>query len=147
MVKRRVPDAILLRIGATSGVSPPIGLTEYVKYVQPTDDMIPYYYNAADLLVFPSLLEGFGMPLVEAMASGTPIVTSGTSSIPEVVGDSALVFDPRDETSMADSSVQLLTDQEYATELVQRGLKRSETFDWKTCAARTQEAYGRVLGN
>jgi glycosyltransferase involved in cell wall biosynthesis len=146
MVKQMVPEAILLRIGATSGVLPPIGLAKYVRFVHPTDDMLPYYYNAADLMVFPSLLEGFGLPLVEAMASGTPIVTSDTSSIPEVVGDSALTFDPRDEASMADSSVQLLTDGRYAIELARRGLEQSKTFTWKACAAKTREAYFKILG-
>jgi glycosyltransferase involved in cell wall biosynthesis len=147
MVKQVIPDAILLRIGATNGVFPPMGLSKYVRFLHPTDDMLPYYYNSADILVFPSLLEGFGIPLLEAMASGTPIVTSTTSSIPEVVGDSALAFDPRDEVSMADSSVQLLTDGAYATELAVRGLERSKNFTWKTCAVRTREAYSKVLGS
>lgn len=147
MVKQVVPEAVLLRIGATNKVFPPIGLAKHVGFVHPNDDMLPYYYNSADVLVFPSLLEGFGIPLLEAMASGTPIVASGTSSIPEVVGDSALTFDPRDEVSMADSAVQLLIDGEYAMEFAQRGLERSKLFTWKLCAARTQEAYSKVLGN
>jgi glycosyltransferase involved in cell wall biosynthesis len=146
MVRRRVPGAVLLRVGVTNETFPPEDLAKDVRLVEPIDEILPYYYNASDLFVFPSLLEGFGIPLVEAMASGTPIVTSGTTSIPEVVGDSALAFDPRDEVSMVDSSVQLLTDGGYAMELAQRGLERSKSFSWEVCAARTQEAYSRVLG-
>jgi glycosyltransferase involved in cell wall biosynthesis len=146
-VRRRVPETVLLRVGTTNEAFPPEDLSKDVRLVEPVDEVLPYYYNAADIMVFPSLLEGFGIPLLEAMASGTPIVTSRTSSIPEVVGDSALAFDPQDEASMADSSVQLLTDGAYAMELAQRGLERSKTFSWKICAARTQEAYAKVLGN
>lgn len=146
-VKNAVPEAILLRVGATSRVFPPIGLARYVRFEHPTDDLLPYYYNSADIMVFPSLLEGFGIPLLEAMASGIPIVTSKTSSIPEVVGDSALAFDPRDEVSMADSSIQLLTDGGNAIELARKGLERSKTFSWEICATRTREAYYRVIGN
>jgi glycosyltransferase involved in cell wall biosynthesis len=147
MVKKEVPETILLRIGATNSAFPPVELAKYVRFVHPRDDMLPYYYNSADVLVFPSLLEGFGIPLIEAMASGTPIVTSETSSIPEVVGDSALAFEPQDEVSMADSAIQLLTDMKYALKLAQRGLERSKNFSWKICAARTREAYSKVLGN
>ncbi len=145
MVRRRVPEALLLRVGATNGTFPPIDLLKAVRTVKPGDEILAYHYNAADLMVFPSLLEGFGIPLLEAMASGVPVVTSKTSSIPEVVGDAALALDPRDELAMADSSVRLLTDRAYALELAQRGLERSRAFTWEMCAAKTREAYSKVL--
>jgi glycosyltransferase involved in cell wall biosynthesis len=145
MVRRRVPGAILLRVGITNETLPPEDLSRAVKLVKPADEILPYYYNAADLMVFPSLLEGFGLPLLEAMASGTPIITVRTSSIPEVVGNASLTFDPTEEVSMADSSVQLLTDTASAMEIAHRGLERSKTFSWKICAERTQEAYSKVL--
>jgi glycosyltransferase involved in cell wall biosynthesis len=145
-VRRQVPETILLRVGAKNGTFPPADLTNAVRTFEPRDEILAYYYNAADLMVFPSLLEGFGLPLLEAMASGTPVVTSKTSSIPEVVGDAALAFDPRDELAMADSSVRLLTDGAYAIELARRGLERSRAFTWEMCAVKTREAYSKVLG-
>jgi glycosyltransferase involved in cell wall biosynthesis len=139
MVRRQIPETILLRVGAKNGTFPPMDLIDAVRTVQPRDEILAYHYNAADLMLFPSLLEGFGIPLLEAMASGTPVVT-------EVVGDAALVFEPNDEISMADSSSRFLMDRAYALEFAQRGLERSKAFTWQTCAARTQEAYSEVLG-
>jgi len=74
------------------------------------DDDLPYLMNAADLLVFPSLYEGFGIPPLEAMACGIPVVASNTSSIPEVVGDAALLFDPYNVEEMAETMYRTLVD-------------------------------------
>lgn len=98
---------------------------------------LPDLYRAADLFVFPSLFEGFGMPILEAMACGIPIACSNTSSLPEVAGDATLLFDPSNSAAMEDAMRRLLTDPDLRGTCVQKGLARSEGFDWATTARRT----------
>ncbi|MFQ5611542.1 MAG: glycosyltransferase family 4 protein [Anaerolineae bacterium] len=102
-------------------------------------------YNAADLFVFPSLYEGFGMPALEAMACGTPVVTSNVTSLPEVVGDAALLADPRSPEAIAGAIVRLLTEPDLAAGLRQRGLARARLFTWQRTAEETLRVYRRVL--
>lgn len=98
---------------------------------------LPALYNAADAFVFPSLYEGFGLPVLEAMACGTPVAGANASSIPEVVGDAGLLFDPYDEEAIADSILQILTDSELSRRLSERSLRRAGMYDWRRTAART----------
>lgn len=91
-------------------------------------------YVAADLFVFPSLYEGFGIPVLEAMAAGTPVCASNTSSIPEVVGDAGLLFDPANEDEIAQAMLRLLTDDALRAECVQRGLRQAKRFSWEAAA-------------
>jgi glycosyltransferase involved in cell wall biosynthesis len=107
----------------------------YLGYV-PADDL-PGLYRGAAMLLFPSLFEGFGIPLVEAMALGCPIAAANTASIPEVVGDAALLFDPRQPDSMATMCAQLLADEVLRRTLIARGRERAPRFSWARAADET----------
>jgi glycosyltransferase involved in cell wall biosynthesis len=96
--------------------------------------------------VFPSLYEGFGLPPLEAMASGTPVVTSNVSSLPEVAGDAALLVDPREPEEIAGAIRLLLTDRTLREDLRLRGLARARAFSWEQSVARTRAIYAEVLG-
>ncbi len=118
-----------------------VHLTGYVAEVH-----LPAVYAAATAFVFPSLYEGFGLPPLEAMACGTPVACSNTSSLPEVVGDAALTFDPTDEEAMADAIRRLVGDDELRAELRERGTKQAARFTWKRAAHQTLAVYRDVLG-
>ena len=105
------------------------------------DEDLPGLYSAAELLAFPSLYEGFGLPPLEAMACGTPVVTSNVSSIPEVVGDAALMVDPHDVDGLAAAMVQILTDSALRGELRRRGLLHAARFTWARAARETLNVY------
>jgi glycosyltransferase involved in cell wall biosynthesis len=105
------------------------------------------WYGAADLFVFPSRYEGFGLPVLEAMACGTPVVTSNVSSLPEVAGDAALCVDPADEAALAEAIRRVLSDATLAADLRTRGLARAGSFSWSRTATQTVEAYYRVRGD
>jgi glycosyltransferase involved in cell wall biosynthesis len=111
-----------------------------------SNEMLPALYEAADLFVFPSLFEGFGIPVLEAMASGTPVCASNVSSIPEVVGDAGLLFEPHEPTAIADAMRRLLTDPSLRAELVQRGLAQARRFTWDDAAAAVLEELERAGG-
>ncbi|MBU0722205.1 glycosyltransferase family 4 protein [Patescibacteria group bacterium] len=102
----------------------------------PEADM-PYIYNGAALFVFPSLYEGFGIPLLQAMACRVPIAASNTASIPEVVKNSALLFNPENKQDMAEKMAKLLLDKQLSGELVNRGFARSKDFSLAKCAQET----------
>jgi glycosyltransferase involved in cell wall biosynthesis len=110
------------------------------------DEDLPAIYSAADLFVFPSLYEGFGLPVLEAMACGTPVICSNTSSLPEVAGDAAFLVDPTDVCSLAGAMEQALTDEHLRSELMAKGLERARWFTWEKAAAKTLEVYRGVLG-
>ena len=102
-------------------------------------------YRKAAMFVFPSLYEGFGLPPLEAMAAGTPVITSKVSSLPEVVGDAALLVDPMDAGAIADAMARLLDDEALRRDLIRRGHERARAFSWTRSVARTREVYGEVL--
>jgi glycosyltransferase involved in cell wall biosynthesis len=106
----------------------------------PDRDM-PVLYNQARLFIFPSRQEGFGLPLLEAMASGTPVVAADNSSLPEVAGDAALLIDASDPDAMAGAVSCVLTDPVVRADLVGRGLARARLFSWERCARETLAAY------
>jgi glycosyltransferase involved in cell wall biosynthesis len=99
------------------------------------NELLPPLYAGAELFVFPSLFEGFGIPVLEAMASGTPVCAANTSSIPELVDDAGLLFDPADSHAIAASIARLLTDDDLRERLVRRGLDRAARFSWDRAAA------------
>ncbi|RDV16704.1 glycosyltransferase family 1 protein [Pontibacter diazotrophicus] len=101
-------------------------------YVAP--QQMPMMYNAAAVFLYPSLRESFGLPILEAMACGTPVITSTTSSMPEVAGGAALLVDPYKEKEIAEGIQKLLSDDNYYTDLVAKGLKRAADFTWKSSA-------------
>jgi len=108
------------------------------------DDTLAVLYRLAGVFVFPSLYEGFGLPPLEAMASGTPVVTSNISSLPEVVGDAALLVDPYDVSSIVNGVRRVLTDPALATDLRKKGLLRAREFSWERSVSRTHDIYGLV---
>jgi glycosyltransferase involved in cell wall biosynthesis len=124
-----------------------LGLTDAV--ILPgfvANETLPVLYAAADILVFPSLFEGFGIPLLEAMASGTPVCASDISSIPEVVGDAGLLFDPLDPAAIANALGRILGEPALRAELVARGLARAPLFSWDIAAAAVLEELRQVAG-
>ena len=109
------------------------------------DATLAVLYRLASAFVFPSLYEGFGLPPLEAMASGTPVITSNVSSLPEVVGDAALLIDPMNAAAIADAMGQVLDDPALRAELIKRGCERVKAFSWERSAARTRAVYREVL--
>jgi glycosyltransferase involved in cell wall biosynthesis len=107
---------------------------------------IPFFYSAADLFVFPSLYEGFGLPVVEAMACGVPVVTSRGSSLEEVAGDAALLVDPLDEEAIASAMTSALEDAALRSRLREAGLKRASDFSQEKTATKTLAVYEALLG-
>jgi glycosyltransferase involved in cell wall biosynthesis len=106
---------------------------------------LPLWYNAAELFVYPSLYEGFGLPPLEAMACGTPVVTANTSSLPEVVGDAGLAVDPLDIEGLAEAMKQVLGDDSLQQEMKVRGLRRARGFSWAKTAQETVQVYRQVM--
>ncbi len=105
---------------------------------------LPSLYAGADLLAYPSLDEGFGFPVLEAMASGTPVVTSDRSALPEVAGGAAVTVPPSDEGAIADAISTVLSDRDLANGLAERGRERAAEFTWDRAASQTIEIYRRV---
>ena len=111
------------------------------------DKTLAVLYRLARVFVFPSLYEGFGLPPLEAMASGTPVITSDVSSLPEVVGDAALLIDPLDPAAIADAMRRVLMDSDLRETLRQKGLERVREFSWERSVRRVREIYGEVLSD
>jgi glycosyltransferase involved in cell wall biosynthesis len=103
-------------------------------------------YRMATVFAFPSLYEGFGLPPLEAMACGTPVVTSRISSLPEVVGDGALLVDPYSEEQIAQGIARLLDDEDLRKRLVERGLERAASFSWERSVKKIHAGYLKALG-
>ena len=142
--KERIPHQLVLagtdreradevhRIAEESGFAKDILFTGFVA-----SEDLPLLYQAADLFVFPSLYEGFGLPILEAMACGTPVACSRISSMPEVAGDAAVLFDPEEEGSIASAIRSIITGTDLRRDLAARGLERSRQFSWARTAAQT----------
>jgi glycosyltransferase involved in cell wall biosynthesis len=130
----RYPEA--RRRSAERGLDPWIDRTGYADAATLLEA-----YQQADVLALPSRYEGFGLPVLEAMACGTPVVCSRTASLPEVAGDAACLIDPDDVQGLADALIQTLSDPEYADRLKKRGLQRAQHFTWESTARKTLAAY------
>jgi glycosyltransferase involved in cell wall biosynthesis len=109
------------------------------------DHTLSVLYRLTGVFVFPSLYEGFGLPPLEAMACGAPVITSNVSSLPEVVGDAALLVDPYSSEAIADAIVRVLSDSTLASCLRAKGLARAKDFSWERSVARTLEIYREVV--
>jgi len=107
-------------------------------------DDLPVFYNAAELFVFPSIFEGFGLPVLESMASGVPTITSFGSSLEEVAGEGALLVDPLDVGSIADAMQKVLGDRDLRGQLIERGLRRSAQFSVQKFAGKLLEVYSTM---
>jgi glycosyltransferase involved in cell wall biosynthesis len=110
-------------------------------------DTLTILYRLASVFVFPSLYEGFGLPPLEAMASGTPVVTSNVSSLPEVTGDAAVLVDPYDVESIEDGIRRVLDDPRLAEELRMKGLRRAREFSWESSVEKTLRVYREVAAD
>ena len=119
------------------------GAVRWLQHV-PEADLLAVV-KSASALVFASLAEGFGLPVLEAFAAQVPVVTSNTTSLPEVTGDAALTVDPLDVAALSAAMSRVIGDEVLANDLKQRGLLRAQTFNWQTCAAATVGVYQEVL--
>jgi alpha-1,3-rhamnosyl/mannosyltransferase len=106
---------------------------------------LPALYSAARVFVFPSLFEGFGLPVIEAMACGTPVICSNTTALPEVAGDAAVFVEPTDPMSLGRALQETLDDETLLAQLREKGLRRAAQFSWERTAARTLEIYRQVV--
>ncbi|HEY7189747.1 MAG TPA: glycosyltransferase family 1 protein [Vicinamibacterales bacterium] len=110
------------------------------------DDQLAILYRLASVFVFPSLYEGFGLPPLEAMASGTPVVASNVSSLPEVVGDAAVLVNPYDVDAIVDGLRRVLTDPALAANMSRKGIERAREFSWERSVAKTWAVYQTIAG-
>jgi glycosyltransferase involved in cell wall biosynthesis len=130
----------ILRAVEDLGLLDAVTMTGYV-----TDDELVALYGRAAVFVYPSLYEGFGLPILEAMACATPVVTSDVSSMPEVAGDAALLVDPTSEAAIADAVGRVLNDSPLAAAMKLRGLEQSRRFSWPAAAEQTAKIYRRLI--
>lgn len=123
-----------------------LGLTGRVRFLgYVPDEDLPALYSGAQVFCFPSIHEGFGLPVLEAMACGTPTIASNASSLPEVVGDAGLLFPPDSVTEMAAMLRLVLLDPELRLTLASKGTRRAASFSWDRTAQRTEDVYGDAL--
>ena len=150
--ENRTDDVKLLIIGDEASKYPNLRrlvhrhqLHQHVRFLGFVPDAtLAVLYRLASVFVFPSLYEGFGLPPLEAMAAGAPVVTSNTSSLPEVVGDAALLIDPMDPRAIATAMARILDDPTLRADLVRRGRERVKTFSWERSVARIRQVYGEL---
>lgn len=116
-----------------------------LQQVNGDDAMLAGYYKNASLFVYPSLYEGFGIPPLEAMSFGCPVACSNTSSIPEIVGRAAILFDPYSVDSMRDNIISILYNDKIKSSFILKGFKQVKKFSWKKCATETYKVYKSVL--
>lgn len=115
----------------------------FTGYVEQAD--LPLLYNMADVFIYPSVYEGFGLPILEAMACGTPVITSNVSSMPEIVGDAGIQLAPSDSQALARSLLELINDPVIRQRLSKKGLERAAAFTWDRTAEKTIAVYRQVL--
>ena len=152
----KLPDIKLLKVG-----KPQIGIEEHNEIIELTkslnmekdvifiehvlDKDLNSVYNSAQVFVYPSIYEGFGLPPLEAMACGCPVITSNTSSLPEVVGDAGVMVHPHDTNSLSEAIYQILSNQSLGDELRKKGLSRAKLFSWDKTAAETRGIYNEII--
>jgi glycosyltransferase involved in cell wall biosynthesis len=132
-------DEVAAQIGAL-GLADRVVVPGYLPEID-----LPRIYRAAAALAFPSLYEGFGLPVLEAQATGCPVLSSDVSSIPEVAGDAALLIDPQDPLALADGLRRILTDETLRGDLRERGRVNAETFTWERTVQQTLDLYRTLL--
>lgn len=150
-LKYKLQNVKLLKVGLPNDVGVRGKLLKHIESLNLQKDVIftgyvseselAKIYNAVDLFVFPSLYEGFGIPPLEAMACGTPVITSNTSSLPEVVGEAAITVDPYDVNKFAEEMYEALTNEGLREDMIKKGLERSKVFSWDNSAKKTLKTY------
>jgi glycosyltransferase involved in cell wall biosynthesis len=150
LVARLGPQVVFVKVGglftrSQLALIARLGVEKHVQHLGmvPAADL-PGVYAGADLLLMPSLHEGFGLPALEAMACGTPVIASNQGSLPEVVGEAGLLVEPNDVEQIAAAAERLLTDAELRADLRKRGLERARTFTWERTARETLAVYQQV---
>ena len=153
-LKKKIPNIKLVKIGESQSYGARENILKLIKDLNLQDDVIftgyipeeelPLWYNASDVLVYPCEYAGFGLPPLEAMACGTPVVTSNTTSLPEVVGDAGIMIEPHDIDSLAINLYDLLTQDDLRNDLIRKGLKRSQIFNWDRAANETYDIYNSI---
>ncbi len=108
---------------------------------------LPLIYNKAQLFLYPSLRESFGIPIIEAMACGVPVITSDVASMPEVSGGAALLVDPKDASSIADAIKKVIEDKAFSKKLIQKGINRAKDFEWKLTSEMVSDLYKNLIFN
>ena len=123
-----------------------LGILDSVLFTDfiPLEDL-PIFYNACEFLVYPSFYEGFGLPPLEAMACGVPVISSNVTSIPEVCKNSAILIDPNDIDELSYSMERVLTDSFLKLTMIERGLSTSNNYSWKNTALTTIKAYENII--
>jgi glycosyltransferase involved in cell wall biosynthesis len=139
--KRAWLDNETMRAAQREGLSADIRFTGYVA-----DEHLNALYSGATCFVYPSYFEGFGLPILEAMKCGAPVIAGNRTSIPEVAGEAALLFDPFDVQSLVEALKRVLNDSEYRATLSARGLQRATEFSWQTTARLTLAVYEKAAG-
>jgi glycosyltransferase involved in cell wall biosynthesis len=123
-----------------------LGISPQVRFIpRVNEEVLPYLYAAADLFILPSLMEGFGYPVVEAMACGTPVICSRAAVLPEIAGDASLFFDPTSCEDLAAAVEKVLESAELRRVLRQRGLARARVFGWEDCGRNHAELYKTLM--
>lgn len=153
-LKKTMPDIKLLKIGNPQWRGSREELLRLINELNLQNDVIfvgyveeeelPKFYNAADLFVYPCLYTGWSLPCLEAMACGTPVITSNVSVLPEVVGDAGLTVDPYDVDGLAKTMYDVLTNDGLREDMTKKGLKRVKTFTWENAAKETLKVYEEV---
>ncbi len=154
-VKKQLPEVKLIKIGNPHLHGAREKILELIKNLNLQKDIIfmdyvleeelPKWYNAADLVVYPCSYAGFGMPPLEAMACGTPVITSNSTSLPEVVGKAGIMVDPHEIPDLSSNMYNVLTDNDLAKNMSINGLKRSKIFNWEESARKTVEIYEKMF--
>jgi glycosyltransferase involved in cell wall biosynthesis len=123
-------------------------MDDHVHFIGFADDAdLPALYSAALITAVPSLYEGFGIPVLESMACGTPVLTSNVSSLPEVAGDAALTVDPTDLDAIIAGLNRLMDDQTLRADFIARGMAHARNFTWDRSAQQLREIYMRLLAS
>jgi len=133
-IKNQIPHSLVI-VGRKQFSGGPLASDERIAYVDyvPAEDL-PLFYSYADMFIYPSLREGFGIPPLEAMACGTPVISSNGGSLPEVVGDAGLLFDPEDSGVLGTLILKVICDEILRRELVDKGFKNVKKFSWRKTA-------------
>jgi len=122
-----------------------LGISKQILQYNLDDDSLAYFYKNALAFIFPSLYEGFGIPVLESFACGSPLLCSNVSSLPEVAGVAACYFDPYSEESMRNAVLKVLEDESYREDLINKGYEQLKKFSWKQTAEETKKIYESVL--
>jgi glycosyltransferase involved in cell wall biosynthesis len=133
-------ESIFAELSSLGSLADRVIVTGFV----PDEDLAPIYSHAS-MFVYPSLLEGFGLPPLEAMQCGVPVITSNTSSLPEVVADAGIMVPPSDADALCQAMTNLYQDSELHDRLASKALERAATFSWGRCADETVAAYRAAL--